>query len=98
MGTDVVASFSGRVTVADNSSLHKNYGKVVLIEQRNKQHSLYAHLDSFNVTAGQWIIAGQKLGTVGATGRVTGPHLHFEILQDGNRIDPSLHLILDSTH
>ncbi len=91
-GTDVVASFSGRVTIADDSSLHKNYGKVVLIKHKNNKHSLYAHLDSFNVKEGQWIVAGQKLGTVGVTGRVTGPHLHFEILQGGKRIDPSIYL------
>ncbi|NQZ23261.1 MAG: peptidoglycan DD-metalloendopeptidase family protein [Colwellia sp.] len=91
-GTDVIASFSGRVTIADSTSLHKNYGKVVLIEQQDNKHNLYAHLDSFNVKAGQWITAGQKLGTVGSTGRVTGPHLHFEILQDGDHVDPSIYL------
>ena len=93
-GTDVIASFSGRVTIADSTSLHKNYGKVVLIEQQDNKHNLYAHLDSFNVKAGQWITAGQKLGTVGSTGRATGPHLHFEILQDGNHVDPSIYLDL----
>ncbi len=93
-GTDVIASFSGRVTIADSTSLHKNYGKVVLIEQQDNKHNLYAHLDSFNVKAGQWITAGQKLGTVGSTGRVTGPHLHFEILQDGNPVDPGVYLDL----
>ena len=91
-GTEVIASFSGRVTIADSTSLHKNYGKVVLIEQQDNKHNLYAHLDSFNVKAGQWITAGQKLGTVGSTGRVTGPHLHFEILQDGNHVDPGIYL------
>jgi len=94
-GSDVIASFSGRVTIADSSSLHKNYGKVVLIEQQGNKHSLYAHLDSFNVKAGQWVTAGQKLGTVGATGRVTGPHLHFEILQDGKHVDPEIYLDLE---
>jgi len=94
-GTDVIASFSGRVTIANSTSLHKNYGKVVLIEQQDNKHNLYAHLDSFNVKAGQWITAGQKLGTVGATGRVTGPHLHFEILQDGNHVDPGIYLDLE---
>jgi len=94
-GTDVIASYSGRVTIADSTSLHKNYGKVVLIEQQDNKHNLYAHLDSFNVKAGQWITAGEKIGTVGATGRVTGPHLHFEILQDGNHVDPGIYLDLE---
>jgi len=93
-GTDVIASFSGHVTIADSTSLHKNYGKVVLIKQQDNKHNLYAHLDSFNVKAGQWVTAGQKLGTVGSTGRVTGPHLHFEILQDQNHVDPELYLDL----
>jgi len=93
-GSDIVASFSGRVIVADAKSLHKNYGKVVLVQQSNKQY-LYAHLDSFNVKVGQFIMAGEKLGTVGITGRVTGPHLHFAILQDGNYLDPSLYLNLE---
>jgi murein DD-endopeptidase MepM/ murein hydrolase activator NlpD len=65
------------------------------LEQQNNKHSLYAHLDSFNVKVGQWVTAGQKLGTVGTTGRVTGPHLHFELLQDGKPIDPSLYLGID---
>jgi len=94
LGSDVLASFSGRVTLADDVSLHQNYGNVVLIEHGDNQHSLYAHLDSFNVKPGQWIFAGQKLGSVGKTGRVTGPHLHFEMLQDGHHINPADYLDL----
>lgn len=91
-GTDVIASFSGVVLIADDSSLHRNYGNVILIENKDNVQSLYAHLDSFLVEPGQRIIAGQKIGTVGTTGRVTGPHLHFEMLKDKQRINPKHHL------
>jgi len=94
IGTKVVASFSGKVLIADDATLHRNYGKVVLIEHEGKLQSLYAHLDSFSVEAGQYISAGQKLGTVGETGRTTGPHLHFELLKDGQHTDPKQYLNL----
>ncbi|SFC36063.1 M23/M56 family metallopeptidase [Pseudoalteromonas denitrificans] len=94
IGTKVVASFSGKVLIADNATLHRNYGKVVLVEHKGQMQSLYAHLDSFSVESGQYISAGQTLGTVGETGRVTGPHLHFELLKAGKPIDPALYLNL----
>lgn len=93
-GTDVIASFSGVVLIADDISLHRNYGKVVLIEHQGKTQSLYAHLDSASVEPGQHIMAGQKVGTVGTTGRVTGPHLHFEMLENQQRINPRKYLPL----
>ena len=94
IGTDVVASFSGQVIIADDTTLHQNYGKVVLIEHKGKIQSLYAHLNTFSVKSGEYISVGQKLGTVGETGRTTGPHLHFEILKEGKRADPHLYLDL----
>ena len=94
MGTDVVASFSGWVIIADDVTLHQNYGKVILIEHRGQSQSLYAHLNSFSVESGQYISAGDKIGTVGATGRVTGAHLHFEVLENGKHADPKRFLNL----
>jgi len=95
-GTDVVASFSGQILIADNKTLHRNYGKVVLIEHKGQVQSLYAHLDSLTVESGQYISAGEKLGTVGDTGRTTGPHLHFEMLEKGKRTNPNLYLNLEN--
>ena len=94
IGTEVVASFSGWVVIADDVTLNQNYGKVVLIEHAGQTQSLYAHLDSFAVESGQYISAGKKIGTVGATGRVTGPHLHFEVLDNGKHADPKRYLNL----
>lgn len=94
IGTSVVASFSGWVIIADDVTLHQNYGKVVLIEHQGQSQSLYAHLNSFSVKSGQYISAGETIGTVGATGRVTGPHLHFEVLENGKHADPNNYLNL----
>jgi len=96
IGTNVVASFSGWIIIADDVTLHQNYGKVILIEHPEQTQSLYAHLDSFAVESGQYISAGDIIGTVGATGRVTGPHLHFEVLDNGKHADPKNYLDLSS--
>ena len=91
-GTEVVASFSGKILIADDATLHRNYGKVVLIEHEEQVQSLYAHLDSFSVEVGQYVSAGQKIGSGGSTGRTTGPHLHFEMLKQGKHTDPNHYL------
>jgi len=91
-GTDIVASFSGVVKVADGTTLHSNYGNVILIEHQGKTQSLYAHLNTLDVKVGDFVAAGQKIGTVGVTGRVTGPHLHFEMLEGEHRINPWIYL------
>jgi len=96
IGTKVVASFSGWVIIADDVTLHQNYGKVILIEHQGESQSLYAHLNSFSVESGQYISAGETIGTVGATGRVTGPHLHFEVLKNGKHDNPNKYLDLAS--
>lgn len=94
VGTPVVASFAGKVVIADDISLHKNYGKVILIEHEDQKKTLYAHLDSFAVSPGQYVSAGQQVGSVGISGRVTGAHLHFELLQHNKHQDPSQYLNL----
>jgi len=88
IGTLIRASAGGKVIIADNSSLHRNYGKVILIEHSNGLQSLYAHMDSYEVSVGDYVSGGQAIGKVGETGRVTGPHLHFEVIRQGERIDP----------
>jgi len=61
---------------------------MVVVAHRFGLRTLYAHLASINVAAGQFVGAGQRLGTVGATGRTTGPHLHFEVLLRGANVNP----------
>lgn len=64
------------------------WGKVVVIDHGHGLETRYAHLDSYSVRKGDRVSAGDVIATVGATGKVTGPHLHFETLQDGKPVDP----------
>lgn len=75
----------GTVVFADP---YGGYGKLVVISHADGLTTHYGHCDSISVRTGQHIRAGQVLGTVGSTGRVTGPHLHFEIRKNGTPIDP----------
>ncbi|AXQ97734.1 M23/M56 family metallopeptidase [Pseudoalteromonas piscicida] len=88
VGEPAMAVASGTVTIADDKTLPENYGKVVLIHHDNGYQSLYAHLDSIDVEVGEQVSQGEVIGTIGETGRVTGPHLHLEALHNNTRIDP----------
>ena len=85
-GTKVVASAGG--VVATSNYLNNGYGNCVIIEHANNVKTLYAHLDQRIVAAGDTVIQGQKIGTVGTTGRATGPHLHYEVYKGGKSIKP----------
>ena len=54
--------------------------------------TLYGHCRNINVSAGDWVSAGQVIGEVGSTGRSTGPHLHFEVRVNGERVDPQAYI------
>jgi murein DD-endopeptidase MepM/ murein hydrolase activator NlpD len=93
-GATVKAAQKGKVLIADAKSLNSRYGKAVLIDHGHGYQTLYAHLDDFYIEAGQTVEPGQPIGKVGSTGRVTGPHLHFELLIDGKQQDPAPYLKL----
>jgi murein DD-endopeptidase MepM/ murein hydrolase activator NlpD len=67
-------------------------GRTVMINHGRGFHTLYAHLNRVNAKPGQRVFAGQRIGTVGITGRVTGPHLHFAVYLNAAAVDPSLFL------
>jgi LysM repeat protein len=78
-GTQVVASAAGTVIVSRNSGWNGGYGNYVVIKHDNGTQTLYAHFSSATVAQGDYVSQGELIGYVGATGRATGPHLHFEI-------------------
>ena len=68
------------------------YGQLVELRHADGTTTRYAHLDRIDVTVGQRLERGELLGTVGSTGQSTGPHLHFEVRQNGQAIDPEPYL------
>ena len=90
-GTPVMATLPGVVTVIVSAT---GYGLHVIIDHGGGLTSLYGHLDTVIVLSGDYVDAGQIIGTVGSTGNATGPHLHFEIRRDGIAEDPRLDLAL----
>jgi murein DD-endopeptidase MepM/ murein hydrolase activator NlpD len=84
-GTPIRAMAPGRVHFAGSRS---GYGLVVIIDHRRSTRTVYAHLSEIHVVTGQEIRGRPVIGLSGATGRVTGPHLHFEIQRWGRAEDP----------
>ncbi len=85
MGTPVRAPNAGRVVIA-----RKLYysGNTVVIDHGLGLFSMLAHLSRIDVHEGEMAVSGQIVGLVGATGRVTGPHLHWAVRAGGARVDP----------
>ena len=81
----VYASRGGTITFAGTQS---GYGKLVKISHVNGYETRYAHLNKINVRRGQRVKQGDYIGQSGMTGRVTGPHLHFEIRRNGKTLNP----------
>jgi murein DD-endopeptidase MepM/ murein hydrolase activator NlpD len=84
-GTRVLGANNGKVLLADDFYLS---GKTVVVDHGWGVSTIYAHLDRIDVREGQDVKRGQILGTVGSTGRSTGPHLHFGAFIRGSKIDP----------
>jgi len=90
MGTPVHAAADGIVYSAEYEG--GGYGKLVVIDHGNGMRTWYAHLSRIEVIPGQEIRRGEVLGASGATGRVTSPHLHFEIRMGGTAVNPHPYL------
>ena len=85
LGAPVVAAAAGQVIWA---GVKGGYGYTIIISHGNGYTTLYGHLNDFFVARGQQVRRGQRIGSVGNTGNSTGPHLHFEILVNGEPVDP----------
>ena len=84
-GTPILAAHSGTVLV---SGWNDSYGNQVLLDNGAGLSTRYAHMTQTAVTAGEAVTAGQVIGYVGNTGDSTGFHLHFEVMQNGVRVNP----------
>jgi murein DD-endopeptidase MepM/ murein hydrolase activator NlpD len=82
IGTPVYAMADGVVILSKSSGWNGGYGNMIIIKHPNKTQTLYGHLDSVDVSVGQSVSQGEKIGGLGNTGRSTGPHLHFEVRGD----------------
>ncbi len=78
-GTPVLASAGGKVIVAKLGGYNGGYGNLIIITHAGGIQTVYGHLRDVYVTQGQSVAQGETIGTVGNTGRSTGPHLHFEV-------------------
>lgn len=87
--SEVHAAKSGTVIVSQYSS---SYGNYVVVSHGSGNTTLYAHMSSRSVSVGQWVDQGDVLGITGSTGISSGPHLHFEITENGVRVDPLQYL------
>jgi len=88
-GTPILASGGGRVLSAGYKGA---YGQTVVIDHGDGLATLYGHASKLLVRPGEVVMPQQKIALVGSTGRSTGPHLHFEVIRDGSRVEPRQYL------
>lgn len=88
-GTTVIAAGAGHVADAGDYLFS---GRTMILDHGSGLLSLYAHLKSIDASVGQAVMAGASIAKVGATGRVTGPHLHFGVYLNAVAVDPSIFL------
>ena len=85
-GTPVFATAPGEVVFADRDG--GGYGRLIRLDHGDGLETWYAHLKRISVRRGKMVLRGQQIGTVGASGRATGPHVHYEIRRGGRPVDP----------
>lgn len=85
-GTPIYATGDGKVTTQKNS--RSGYGNHIIIDHGYGYETLYGHMSKVEVRRGQKVKRGDVIGYVGSTGRSTAPHLHYEVIKDGRKINP----------
>ncbi len=84
-GSAVVAGAEGEVTF---TGYQGSYGNLVIVDHGHGYETYYAHLSGFAITAGEYVERGQTVGYMGASGRTTGTHLHYEVRHNGSPVNP----------
>lgn len=87
VGTPIYAAEAGTVEIAA-TGWNGGYGNTILINHGNGKKTRYGHLTTLYVKVGSKVEKGENIGTMGSTGRSTGPHLHFEVIINGGRYNP----------
>ncbi|MFK7783828.1 MAG: M23 family metallopeptidase [Crocinitomicaceae bacterium] len=85
-GTEVYATGDGVVQIVENKAW--GYGKSIVINHGYGYQTRYAHLSAVGVSEGQKVKRGFLIGLIGSTGRSTGPHLHYEVIKNGEKVNP----------
>lgn len=91
-GTPIIATGDGKVIKVENRK--SGYGKCVTIDHGFGYQTKYAHMSKVEVKRGQKVTRGQVIGAVGSTGTSTAPHLHYEVIHKGKKVDP-IHYCMD---
>lgn len=87
-GTNIYAAGKGKVIIAGYEKDHSGYGQCVVIDHGFGYQTLYAHMSNIKVKIGQKVNRGDVIGAVGCTGKCTGPHLHYEVIKNGKKVNP----------
>lgn len=88
IGTPVLAAADGRVIIKEFKQENQGYGRMLVIQHDNTYSSLYSQLSAFKVEAGDEVKRGQVIGLVGSSGISTGPHLHYEVWKNEEKVNP----------
>ena len=88
-GTPIYAAAAGKVTIARSSATAGNW---IVIDHGNGLQTYYMHASALYVSEGQSVSKGQNIAAVGSTGQSTGPHLHFQVMQNGSPVNPRSYL------
>ena len=95
MGTEIYATGDGVVESVDSKLT--GYGHHVILQHGFGFQTLYAHMSRVSVRAGQRVSRGQVIGYVGNSGISSGPHLHYEVIRNGDKVDPAFYFYNDIT-
>lgn len=88
-GTPIYAAAAGKVTIARSSATAGNW---IVLDHGNGLQTYYMHASALYVSEGQSVSKGQNIAAVGSTGQSTGPHLHFQVMQNGSPVNPRNYL------